>query len=182
MYLFHDGSPPGSFKPPGECCDGTLDAAGRCCPHGALDACGVCGGNGTSCHLAVLLAADLVTPDTNDAAAVQQRGVDYVLQGLRLPPSAVNATSVQMPGASDFGAAPGVNASSIAAADGAGPRPVGWVRVVLQAAPNASDVLHSADVAVVLAALDGVSTQVLEYKHLGCSSSTCSSTLYLYRP
>lgn len=148
----------------GECCARTLDAAGRCCLNGAVDACGVCGGNGASCRLAVLLAADMVSPNaTLDAAAVEQLAVDYVLQGLRLPSTAVNATTVQMPGATAFGAAPvngTVNASSVAPHDGA-PRPVGWVRVVLDTATNGSEVLRSADVAVVLAALDGVSAQVM---------------------
>lgn len=161
--------------PAGECCVGTLDAAGRCCPSGALDACGVCNGNGASCRLAVLLAADLVSPNnTLDAAGVQQLAVDYVLQGLRLPPSAVNTTTVQMPGATAFGvAAPvsaTVNASSMTTSEA--PRPMGWVRVVLDTSSNGSEVLRSSDVAVVLAALDSVSTQVHPHTHR-CYACVC---------
>lgn len=54
----------------GVCCASVLDAYGLCCTSGALDECGVCDGDGTSCHLHLRLLLQ-VQQGTNitDAAA-----------------------------------------------------------------------------------------------------------------
>lgn len=67
----------------GACCSTLLDAAGRCCRSGAVDECGLCDGDGTSCSLRMQLAVRLVPIQEalDDSDSATGEGEAVVQQG-----------------------------------------------------------------------------------------------------
>lgn len=60
----------------GACCASILDAAGVCCPSGAVDECGVCEGNGGTCglHLRLLVGLPANASSAGSGATVSSPG------------------------------------------------------------------------------------------------------------